>query len=254
MRDRPSATKHGNRSGRGSTVVFVTTSWDDGHVLDHKVAAMMRRHGLRGTFYVAPQNVELPLKERLRQSEIAALSQEYEIGGHTLTHQRLTRLPDAEARREVTDGKDALEQIVGAPLRSFCYPGGKYDRQHPDMVRDAGFDVGRTVRRGVTAWSPPLETHTTVHAYRHLRDGVSALRLARGHVTKATEMYGNWDALAKVMFDRVLRDGGIFHLWGHSWEIDRNGDWDRLERVLRYIGGRPEVSYIDNGDLASVRP
>jgi peptidoglycan-N-acetylglucosamine deacetylase len=51
------------------------------------------------------------------------------------------------------------------------------------------------------------------------------------------------------MFDRALRDGGVFHLWGHSWEIERNGDWDRLARVCEYIAGRTEVDYRTNADL-----
>jgi ABC-type uncharacterized transport system YnjBCD substrate-binding protein len=51
------------------------------------------------------------------------------------------------------------------------------------------------------------------------------------------------------MFDRVNREGGVFHLWGHSWEIDRYKDWDRLEKVLRYISGHENVTYATNRDL-----
>jgi len=37
---------------------------------------------------------------------------------------------------------------------------------------------------------------------------------------------------------------------GHSWEIDRNHDWSRLERVLKHIAGRTDVRYVTNGELA----
>jgi peptidoglycan-N-acetylglucosamine deacetylase len=231
--------------------VLVTTSWDDGHILDRKLAGLLDDYGLRGTFYVAPRNIELPPWDRLRSRDLQALARHFEIGGHTSTHLRLTTLPDAAARREIVEGKDDLEQVIGASLRSFCYPGGQYRRRHSAMVREAGFDLARTARRGVTGRSPRYETHTTVHAYRHLVDGPAALRLAGGNLSNARQMFWNWDVFAMTMFDQVLTGGGIFHLWGHSWEIEQNDDWQRLERVMRYIGNRPDVKYVDNGDLAA---
>ena len=61
----------------------------------------------------------------------------------------------------------------------------------------------------------------------------------------------NWDDLAIDMFELIRARGGVFHLWGHSWEIDEQGDWDRLERVLRHVSGRQDVRYVTNGDLAA---
>lgn len=252
MQKRRERTKTVAESGREVESVFVTTSWDDGHILDHKLAGLLDDYGLRGTFYVAPRNIELPRQERLRNRDLQALARDFEIGGHTLTHLRLTSLPDAVARKEVVEGKDTLEQVVGVPVRCFCYPGGEYSHQHPAMVRDAGFELARTVRRGVTGVSPRYETHTTVHAYRHLVDGPAALRLAGGDLKKARQIYWNWDVLAITIFDQVLTTGGVFHLWGHSWEIEQNKDWDRLERVLSYIGNLSDVKYLDNGELAAV--
>jgi hypothetical protein len=63
----------------------------------------------------------------------------------------------------------------------------------------------------------------------------------------------NWDDLAIDMFELIRARGGVFHLWGHSWEIDEQGDWDRLERVLRHVSGRQDVRYVTNGDLAANR-
>ena len=60
-----------------------------------------------------------------------------------------------------------------------------------------------------------------------------------------------WDALAKAMFDQVIKEGGIYHIWGHSWEIDEHDDWEPLENVFRYIGANPKVSYVTNGELGA---
>jgi peptidoglycan/xylan/chitin deacetylase (PgdA/CDA1 family) len=232
------------------STAFVTTSWDDGHVLDTRVAEMLTTYGLPGTFYIAPRNIEMPSNERLNAQSIASLGRDFEIGGHTLSHRRLPALSPHEARQEIEGGKSALEDILGDGVHAFCYPGGEYRPEHVELVREAGFSGARTVMRGVLQPTPAFEMDTTVNAYRHLVDGHATLRLADFNVRRAARLFWNWDLLAMELFDRVVRTGGIFHLWGHSWEVDQNDDWDRLARVLAYIGGRPEVEYLDNGNLA----
>lgn len=228
---------------------IVTTSWDDGHVLDLRLGALLARYGISGTFYVAPQNVEFPPEERLSDTELAKLATDFEIGAHTLTHRRLTSLSPDEARREIVAGKDALESIIGAPVTAFCYPGGLYDLGHVELVRDAGFRVARTTQRfAMSLPADPLQMPTTVHAYRHLADG-PALKAANFRPLLAFNLVRCWDRLAERLFDQVLAKNGVFHLWGHSWEVDRHNDWERLERVLAYIGFRPGVRYVVNSAL-----
>jgi peptidoglycan/xylan/chitin deacetylase (PgdA/CDA1 family) len=227
--------------------VLVTTSWDDGHVLDHCAAALLDTYSLNGTFYIAPRNAEVNRRERLRAHDLQALAADFEIGGHTLSHVDLTKTPDSESRREIKEGKAELEQVVGSPVRSFCYPYGAYEKRHEAMARSAGFSYARTIRRYSTSTvTVPMEANTTLHACRHLCDLPAMLRLANGSVRKANEFFWNWDVLAMALFDKVLSTGGVYHLWGHSWEIGQNKDWDRLERVLAYIGGRPGVRYVNN--------
>ena len=51
-----------------------------------------------------------------------------------------------------------------------------------------------------------------------------------------------------ILFDKTLEEGGVYHLWGHSWEIDKNEDWNRLERVFKYISGVDikKIIYVKN--------
>jgi len=228
---------------------IVTTSWDDGHVLDLRLANLLARYGIRGTFYVAPQNVEFAPGRRLDDAAIAKLATGFEIGAHTLTHRRLTTLSLKEAQREIVDGKEALESIIGFPVKAFCYPGGLYDAGHVKLVRAAGFSVARTTQRfAISLPTDPLQMPTTVHAYRHLANN-NALKLAKCRPLLAFNLVRCWDRMAELLFDQVLASNGVFHLWGHSWEVDRHKDWRRLERVLAYVGRRPGVRYVTNSAL-----
>jgi peptidoglycan/xylan/chitin deacetylase (PgdA/CDA1 family) len=73
----------------------------------------------------------------------------HEIGAHTKTHPRLSRIPPAQAREEISGSKKSLEDRFGIPIRHFCYPYGDYSLQVRDMVEEAGYETAVTVDRGV---------------------------------------------------------------------------------------------------------
>ncbi len=89
---------------------------------------------------------------------------------------------------------------------------------------------------------------TTVQARPHVRDWPKVAVL-NGFRPVRSARCTDWATLAIALFDRVLATGGVFHLWGHSWEVDRLGQWDRLTRVLDHIAHREGVSYTSNAGL-----
>jgi hypothetical protein len=52
-------------------------------------------------------------------------------------------------------------------------------------------------------------------------------------------------------FDYVLTHGGVWHLYGHSWELDDFRLWDGLRTMLDYVALRDGVQYLTNGKLAA---
>lgn len=231
--------------------VVVTTSWDDGHRLDNRLAELLDKYQLPGTFYISPHARLFAERDRLSSSEIAAISARFEIGAHTLTHPRLTSVTEAVARKEIVGSASYLEDVTSQPIKSFCYPYGAFRDEHVRIVRDAGFSYARTVQRFVpNAGTDSLRTPTTVHTYCHLRDILPALKYANLNPVMASDLYLHWDRLAMRLFDRVLESGGVFHLWGHSWEVDRRNDWEALGRVLEYISARPDVKYAVNSAVS----
>ena|SRR3989344_3009077 len=232
--------------------VIVTTSWDDSHVLDLRLATLLKKYGIKGTFYISPNNREIPVEKRLTDGQIQELACDFDIGAHTMTHPRLPQVPDEEAQLEISDSRTYLQQVTGQPVTTFCYPRGEYLPKHVAMVQRAGFSYARTTNRHVFGKSPLLESATTIHCYDHWSDVIKVAVFARFNPKKFLRFYRKWDILAVAMLDKVLSEGGTFHLWGHSWEIDTNGDWERLERVLRAIAGRSGVRYGSNSDLVSL--
>ena len=67
----------------------------------------------------------------------------------------------------------------------------------------------------------------------------------------------NWVELAMHLFDTVLSSGGVWHLYGHSWEINDFKLWEELRVVLDYVSNRQGVMYLPNSGvvrMASVHP
>lgn len=73
--------------------------------------------------------------EQLRRLDAAG----WEIGAHTLSHRHLTRIPPEEARREIVEGKRAIEDILGHSIHVFAYPYGDFNRETMRRVEEAGF-------------------------------------------------------------------------------------------------------------------
>jgi glycosyltransferase involved in cell wall biosynthesis/peptidoglycan/xylan/chitin deacetylase (PgdA/CDA1 family) len=234
--------------------VYVTTSWDDGHKLDIRLAALLHKYNLPATFYVSPNDREFAHSDLLSNEEVKQLSNDFEIGAHTMTHPRLTKISDAEAYDEIADSKKYLEAIIGKKILSFCYPGGNYKSRHARLTANAGFVYARTVQRHINDLRNSIfESGTSVNAYNHYQDLWKIARFAHFNPLK-TYYYFKWENLAKAMFDHVQTTGGVFHLWGHSWEIDAHGDWDKLENVFRYISHKKDCTYVTNGELATLQP
>jgi peptidoglycan/xylan/chitin deacetylase (PgdA/CDA1 family) len=219
---------------------IVTTSWDDGHKLDLKLAKLLQKYNMPATLYVSPECRELSSDELLSERQIQFLSESFEIGGHTLHHPNLAQVSLDVAVDDIKAGKDKLEAIVGKKLQSFAYPYGAYTKQVQEAVLNAGFTVARTTKRFSTEHSKEYDAlPTTVHVYTHLSD---IPQLPKYRTIK-------WQNLAQRFFDQIMEEGGIFHLWGHSWEVEKYNEWKNLEAVFEYIANREDVEYVNNEGL-----
>ena len=209
---------------------------------------MLKEHGLPATFYVSPEDHEFAKRDLLTAQEVRDLGHDFEIGAHTLTHRRLPVISNEEAEKEIVESKAVLEQVTGKEIKVFCYPGGAYTKLHVQLVKDAGYRYARTTARYAFTVDDPYEAGTSLHVYNHRFDAWQTARFAKFRPRKVLR-YLEWDALAKAMFDQVIKEGGVYHLWGHSWEIDEHNDWERLGDVFRYISANPKVKYVTNGEL-----
>ena len=236
---------------RGTPLSIVTTSWDDGHPQDLRVAELLASNDMVGTFYVPVRNGSKSVIGGPDLRHLASLGME--VGAHTVTHRVLTNLSDREIASEVSDSKDLMEQELSQPVPAFCYPRGRHDARVVRFVRDAGYTVARTNVSLLTRDRfDPLRMPVSIQAFPHaagirLRHAVRYAN-ARGLTSWLIRHRGvsDWAGLALSMFRSVVEHGGVFHLWGHGWELEERRLWDELEGLVREISRHPNVSYLTN--------
>jgi peptidoglycan/xylan/chitin deacetylase (PgdA/CDA1 family) len=139
----------------------VAITFDDGYLdnLTH-AAPILRRLELPATVFMVIGRLGEALQGDpdpatgvlMNLAELRQLAgQGVQIGGHTVSHPRLSALSDTEQRREILGCKAALEDALGVPVTAFAYPYGARTDYTPDtvrLVRDAGFRLAVSNRYG----------------------------------------------------------------------------------------------------------
>lgn len=230
---------------------IVTTSWDDGHSADLRVAELLAAHGLKGTFYVAFNH---PNGKEISDDEIRTLYRMgMDIGSHTLTHRLLTGLSVADLRHELSESKMRLEDIIGAPVTPFSYPQGAFTARTRAALVETGYRVGRsTVAFRTTYDFDPLLMPISIEFHRYSRTAITRHALRDGNVVglmnwaRIAQLEVDPLSLGRLIFDDVLSRGGVFHLNARSWEIDANELWRELQAMVRHLAGRPGIRYMTN--------
>ncbi len=209
---------------------IVTTSWDDGHPLDLRVADVLADYGLRGTFYVPLEYDRCPrlTPEGMRELQTRGM----EIGAHTILHRRLTELDDDEVSWELERGRDRLQQILGSQVRSFCFPEGKFAQRHLPLLRQAGYELARTTVGFRTELDfDPYCMPVSLQFWPHSHQILLRHSLREGNFGGLANWMRRWHGendiagLTGRVMDYIEEFGGVLHIWGHSWEIEQGGLW-----------------------------
>jgi peptidoglycan/xylan/chitin deacetylase (PgdA/CDA1 family) len=127
----------------------IALTFDDGY-RDFYAAAwpILKQHGFKATSYVITDFIgwdaymTWPMLQELDTSGLI------EIGAHTRSHADLRALSAARRWDEIIGSKAILEQGLGHPIVSFCYPAGYYNAAALADVKRANFLTAVTTQGG----------------------------------------------------------------------------------------------------------
>ena len=131
---------------------FVVLTFDDGYEDNYRVMfPILKEFGAKAVIFLLseskynewdvnnPHNPEkrFDLMSEEQVKEMAAYGVEF--GAHTKTHPYLSSLPIEEAREQIVQCKQKLEQTYVQPFITFAYPYGDLNDEVKSEVRKAGF-------------------------------------------------------------------------------------------------------------------
>ncbi len=119
----------------------IVLSFDDGYLDNYQNAyPILKNYKFPATFFVVGQFTEdnRPGYMNWLQLEEMAMNG-MEIGSHSMTHPDLKGKTVAFQTQEIVGSKALIELRIGVPVKSFCYPAGKYDARTISTVRAAGY-------------------------------------------------------------------------------------------------------------------
>ena len=229
---------------------FITFSFDDGFISDFKMAELLEKYGFECTFFIATSHDQ----GALGTGDIKTLSQISDIGGHTCNHKILSSLERDEQKNEIIDNKKYLEDLIGKEIHLFCYPKGKYSNQTIEVVKASGFWGARTTKCFHYRIQSPFEIPTSLQIYPHtyfthfrhslVGKDIKSLKLL---IPSFAERLGLIETI-QYLANKVYENGGVLHLWGHTWELDKLNIWEYFENILSILKDY-EFQPINNSDL-----
>lgn len=203
----------------------LTMSYDDGRTFDLRLVQLFNLHGIRGTFHL--NSGKFTNERYLCAEDVRDKFTWHEISGHTLTHPRLDKVSDEEFIYEVMEDRKNLEACCGYPVRGMSYPYGLYTQKIIDMLRPLGMKYSRTTKATDSFRMPEdfMAWHPTCH-----HDSPKLFDLLEKFKTTDYPM-------------------ALFYVWGHSFEFDKNNNWERIERFCAEAGGDNDVWYATNIEI-----
>jgi len=114
----------------------VMLTFDDGHIDHYRNAfRLLQKYNMKGVFFIIsgkPDNDQnYATWDQIKEMSDAG----NEIASHTVSHIDLSTLSKDKLISELELSKKKIEEIIGKPVISFCYPSGKYNAQVLKIVR-----------------------------------------------------------------------------------------------------------------------
>lgn len=204
----------------------LTMSYDDGQIFDRKLVNIFNKYGIKGTFHL--NSGTFGREPFINAEEVAELYKGHEVSVHTVTHPFLDCIPVEEVVKEIIEDRKNLEALVGYPIKGMSYPFGVFNDKIVETLKILGMEYSRTVISHHDFRMP--ENFFTWPATCHHSD----------NLIETGKRFLEYDYKGKLK---------LMYVWGHSFEFDRENNWDLIEEFCRLMSGKEDIWYATNIEI-----
>lgn len=227
-------------SGKAKAVTF---SYDDGVPQDKTLAAIFDKYGLKGTFNFNGEGFRSSFSKE--EVEEYFLSKGHEIAIHGEFHRTTGYLRPIEGIKEVLNCRAELEKKCGRIIRGMAYPnsgicrfGGLIDYNGvKNYLSELDIAYSRTLGGDNNAFELPNDFHAWMPTAHH--DNPKIME----YIDEFLAIDTSNAAYCSTRYPRLL------YIWGHSYEFERNNNWEHIEKICEKLSKNDEIWYATNIEI-----
>ena len=226
--------------GKGKAV---TLSYDDGCVEDLRFSDIITKAGLKCTFNL---NSNVLKKGIITDEQIKEkfLDRGHEVAVHGMLHVAPGMQRPIEGIKEVLSCRLELEERFDRIIRGMAYPdtgilyyenGNDYDTIKKYLT-DLGIVYARSLAGDNNKFRMPTDWHNWIPTVHHSNPVVM-------------DYIDDFLKIDNTVGYVSTRSSRLFYMWGHSFEFERNDNWDLLDKICEKLGGHDDIWYATNIEI-----
>ena len=211
----------------GKAKAFNVT-YDDGVLQDVRFVEMLNSYNLKGTFNLNSALMDNEFEwthesgvvvKRLPKEKVLSLYDGHEIASHTLTHTYLEGKSKDEIMFELKEDKKNLENLFNRKIKGFAVPFEYYDDLIEACTKKCSFEYAR-ISEETLSFKPQTDYHKWKATVFHLDEALE--NLAKDFISTDEEL-------------------ALFQIVGHSYDLDIENMWDKIEGVFKEISSQNDI-------------
>lgn len=222
----------------------VTFSYDDGAVQDLRLASLFDRYGLKATFNF---NCERAREHFFTKEQFHEhfLLKGHEIAIHGAMHRANGIIRPIEGIREVLECRIELEKKCDAIIRGMAYPDSGVNEilsctsynEIKSYLTQLDIAYARVLGPLNNSFKLPADFHKWMPTAHH--DDPKLMG--------AIDEFLSLDLSENVY--HAFRTPKLLYIWGHSFEFDRNNNWDRIKEICQRVAHHDDFWYATNIEI-----
>lgn len=215
----------------------LTFSFDDGVEDDIRLIKIMNKYGLKGTFNLNSGKLckadawfydNRKTVRKINYFNDKDIYNGHEVACHGHTHADMTQHSGVTLDNEIRLDKYILEYLFDRKIRGMAYAFGTYNDAVINALKENNIEYCRTVENTNEFSLPenPLVWKPTCHF----------------------RSKNVMDLAEKFVYDKS-GETKLFYIWGHSYELVTEEDWQIFEELCKYLSGRDDVCYCTNIEI-----
>ena len=217
---------------------IVSLSFDDGTIYDLRFIELLNKYNLKASlnlnsgmedfiWYYGKE--QFPIK-RLKLREVVEKYNGHEVASHSLTHPYFSSLDEKEIIRQVKEDIKNLENIFYRKISGFAYPFHDQTEENIQTVKE--------------------NNNLSYIRYSYLTD--EYVPMDRYHIP-INSLYDDEDIYERLeKFSKNNLENSLFVIAGHAYEFEVKNDWDKIEKLLKYLSLNKEIVVLTLEDAIEV--